>query len=58
MDPSYENVLMSPLLFLLGLQDVKTAHGKSCPVNVLPVKNFGIILKNKMAAIANCLKNH
>ena len=33
-----------------------TAHGESCSANVLSVNNFALILKNKMAAIANYLK--
>ena len=41
------------LLLLLGLQNVKSAHGKSWSANILPVNNFGLILKNKMAVIAN-----
>ena len=35
---------------------MKTAHIKSWPANVMPVKYFGLILKNKMAAIADCLR--
>ena len=45
-----------PLLLVLGLQNVKTAHEKSWPANVLLVVNFGLILKNKMAVIANYLE--
>ena len=48
---------ISPFVLVLGLQTVKTAHGKSWPANVLPVDNFGLILKNKMATIANYLKS-
>ena len=40
----------------LWLQNIKTDHQKSWPSNVLPEKNFGRDLKNKMAAIANYLK--
>ena len=40
--------LYLPYFLVLGLQNVKTAHGKSWSVNVLPVNNFVIILKNKM----------
>ena len=48
---------MYPLLLVLGLQNVKPAHGKSWSVNVLPVNNFGLIMKKKqMATIANYLK--
>ena len=38
------------------LHNVNTAHGKSLSANDLPVNNFGLILKNKMATIANYLK--
>ena len=49
--------LISPLLLLvLWLQNVKIDHEKSWPANVLPEKNFGLILKNKIAALANYLK--
>ena len=41
---------------MIGFQDVNTTYGKPWPAYVLSVNNFGIILKNKMAAIANCLK--
>ena len=47
---------MSPLLLMLGLLIIKTVHGNSWSVNVLPVNNFGLISKNKMATIANYLK--
>ena len=46
----------SPLLLVLWLQNIKTDHQKFWPSNVLPEKNFGLILKSKMAAIANHLK--
>ena len=46
------------LLLVLWLQNMKTDHQKSRPSNVLPENNFGLILKNKMAAIANYFKNH
>ena len=47
-----------PLLlpYYWWLQNVKTDHEKSWPVSVLPEKNFGLILKNKMAAIASYFK--
>ena len=38
---------------LQNIKNIKAAHGKSMPANVLPGNNFGLILKNKMAAIAN-----
>ena len=44
------------LLLVIWLQNIKTDHQKSWPSNVLPQKNFGLILKNKMAVIANYLK--
>ena len=56
MGSSHQNVLISPLLLVLWLQNVTTDHEKSWPANVLPAKNFGHILKNKMAAIANYFK--
>ena len=48
--------LVSPVLLMLWLQNVKTEHEKPWPANILPEKNFGLILKNKMAAIANYFK--
>ena len=48
--------LISPLLLVLWPQNIKTDHQKSWTSNVLLEKNFGLILKNKMAAIANYLK--
>ena len=48
--------LFLPLLLVLWLQNIKTEHEKSWPANILPEKNFGLILKNKMAAIANYFK--
>ena len=48
---------ISPLLLVLHLQNVQTAHRKSWPSNVLSSKRFGLILKNKIATmIVNCLK--
>ena len=44
------------LLLVLWLQNVKTHQEKSWPANELPEKNFGLILKNKMFAIANYFK--
>ena len=38
------------------LWNVKPAHGKSWSANVLPVNNFGLILKINTVAIANYLK--
>ena len=51
MGSSHSNILTSPLLLVLWLQNAKRDHEKSWPVNVLTEKNFGLILKNKMAAI-------
>ena len=51
---SHQNVLISPLLLVLWLQNIKRDHQKSWPSNVLTEKKFG--LKNRMAAIANYLK--
>ena len=51
-----KSVLISLLLLVLGLHNVKTVQGKSWPTNLFAVKNFGLILKNKMGAIVNCLK--
>ena len=48
--------LVSPSLLVLWLQNVKTEHEKSWPANILPEKNFGLILKNKIGAIANYFK--
>ena len=47
---------ITPLLLVLWLQNVNTEHEKSQPANILPEKNFGLILKNKMAAIVNYFK--
>ena len=44
------------LLLVLWFQNVKTDNEKSWPAKVLPEKNFGLILKNKMIAIANYFK--
>ena len=52
----FRNILISPLLLVLWLQYVKTEHEKSWPANVLPEKNFCLILKNKIATIANYFK--
>ena len=51
--------LKYPYFFLLIgaiASELKTDHEKSWPANVLSEKNFGLILKNKMAAIANNFK--
>ena len=48
--------LFLPYYWYYGFRKKKTDHQKSWPSNVLPEKNFGLILKNKMAAIANYLK--
>ena len=48
--------LFLPYYLVLLLQNVKTDHEKSWPANVLPEKNFGLILKNQIAAIANYFK--
>ena len=47
---------ISHCMLVLGLQNVKAAHGKSWPANVLHVNNFGLMLKNKMAPIAYYFK--
>ena len=50
------NILISPSILVLWLQNVKTDHEKSWPANVVLEKTFGLILKNKMATIANYFK--
>ena len=56
MGSSHLNIFISPLLLVLWLQNLKTDSEKSWPANVLPENNFGLILKNQMAAIANYFK--
>ena len=51
-----KHTYISPLLLVLEFQNVKTDHEKYWPANVLPEYNFGLILKNKMAIIANYFK--
>ena len=41
---------------MLYLQNIKTDHQKSWPSNVFPEKNFGLILKNKMANYLKIIK--
>ena len=47
---------ISPLSLLLGVRNVKTTYRKSLPGNPLHVKNFALIVKNKMATITDCFK--
>ena len=44
------------ILIIIVQENVKTAHRKSWPANLVVVKNFGLILKNKIAAIVDLLK--